>query len=165
MQERQYKLSEGNGGTLLHWRGDFYVFDKTHFKRLSKDSFKANVISWLQNNSALRKFSNTHPVANLILNIEGQVKIDDETNPSTWLDCRRIHQPGRINMKNGIMVSIHFWKRDPIIFGSIRQAIFSTVCLPYSYQPGATCPTWIAFIEKCNPAQRSGLQFFKEWFV
>lgn len=147
---------------LVHWRNDFYAFEQTHFKKISKDTFRSSVVSWMQKNPELRKYSKTTSVASVILNIEAISKIRDDVLLSTWLSDELIHLPNWINMKNGIF-DLDGYVRGEQCFWEHSPKYFSTVCLPYELNVNAKCPTWIAFLERMQPDE-GVRRVIQEWF-
>lgn len=43
-------------------------------------------------------------------------------------------------------------------------AVFNLTCLPYAYDPVATCSTWLRFLGEVLPGDQGSIDFLQEWF-
>ena len=157
------KLKTENECRIVFWRGDFYIFDRTHYKKQSSADFQASVVSWMQKSTEFRKYSKKNHVANVILNIEALTKISDEVEPSTLLFEEPLHAPASINLKNGIFNVGLYLSGEPSHLVPHSPLFFSTICLPYPFISGASCPIWISFIQKALPDEPVR-NLVQEWF-
>lgn len=155
------KLLDGTPKTddtfhIAFWRGDSYRWIGTHWV--------------LQDPSALRKWIylmtegatyDAGPVRGIVDWDPNPARVDGVLDSIFTAIVQRRHDRDAdkaIACTNGVYdlstgsLSPHTPKR------------FNLTCLPYAYDPDATCPTWLKFLNDILGHDPNGQQFLKEWF-
>jgi putative DNA primase/helicase len=136
------------------WRGDWYRWSGSHWIVWPDSAVDEYLYAATENatfvlNDKVERWSPTKDkVANLGHALgRGIVQRDPDLDADKVISCTN----GVIDLSLGRLLA-HTPKR------------FNLYTLPYAYDPDATCPQWLEFLESVLPGQEDGRQFLKEWF-
>ena len=96
-------------------------------------------------------------VGNLAEAVKAQNRMDDLPDFNKW----RSEAPGRgvfVPLKNGIL------DVDAAVLRPSTPRYFSTWSMPFDYDPTATCPGWIAFLEDVFDGDQESVRLIQQWF-
>lgn len=157
------KLREGNSILLRYWNGDFYTYQSTHYKRVPEDDLFADVMRFLQRRGATRKKATANLANNMIANLKGMTVVSDVSHLPIWINSTKKDPRDYIALKNGLLNMPRYLNREPLYIEEHSPDFFSTVCLPYGFDPLAECPRWIEFLSTVQPDQEMR-DLIQEWF-
>ena len=134
--------------TLRHWQGQFYLWYRGRYKRVTDSDMKLKVVAFLHklNNypdAELMKVS-TNLVSNILLCLAATdgVYMDSDREVGTWPDGREkfgiltfVFDNAMIMLQNGKPVEI-----------PLNPDYFNLVRMPYSYDSTATWPEWTKYM-------------------
>lgn len=147
-----------------------------------KDEFnRANVVAlqdWEERRRTDGEFNEPRPEAKkvtktLVMNViqatsstqilSGEIELNSLINGSGRRSGSQ--QRNWIAMRNGIVdVDAFLADRDlEEVLLPHTSDWFSTVCLPYDFDPEAQCPRWEAFLERCMEGDQSLIDVLQEW--
>jgi putative DNA primase/helicase len=143
---------------LLHfWQGEFYEYAETHWARMDKGQMFTRLS--LATESAMYEGKNAAG--------------DDMMKP--WAPT-----PGRIKDLETMLGSgvVPFYGENDVCMALLNGVIdvetralkdhtparFNTSVLPFAYDPEATCPAWLAFLESSLPGDAEAHALIQQWF-
>lgn len=146
-------------GTLpyRYWRGDFYQHTGTHWEIVDKTIIN----KWL--------YLTTENAFFLRINAKGESEGRDWSPDSVKIGKLRhalsdgllTHEGEEdrcIALANGVY-NLKTGKLD-----AHHEGRFNLTVLPFAYDPGATCPRWLQFLEEVLPGDAEAQDFLAEWF-
>lgn len=171
-----------NGGTLRFWRDEWYTWkpDRACYQRIAPNELRAkigatvklefdrlNLIEQQQTESGelptARKVT-THLVTNVVSATTGMQIVPYSVEPMTWLgENGERSQHNFVAMQNGIIDLDRLLADDDECRLPHSPNWFSTVCLPYNFEPTARCPRWEAFLEKSLENDSDRINILQEW--
>ncbi len=102
-------------------------------------------------------------VSNVLEATKGLVLIPSSVEPMTWLDGKTRERRNYVAMKNGILdLDAVLADADSVMLPSSPKW-FSTVRLPYAFDPDATCPKWLAFLNYNLGGDQQLIARLQEW--
>ena len=167
------------GGTLRCWRDEFYKWDGKSYRRISKPDLRARIMASIQEeferlnvdeqedeSTEKLKFArkvNRALVSNVIDATASLCLIPETVEPLTWIDGEVREQRDYIAMENGILDlgDLLDGGENPLRDHSPKW--FSTICLPYSFDPEADCPTWKAILRRNLGGNAEYEKTLQEW--
>lgn len=135
--------TSGELTTLIHHRGSFYNWQGPAYREILPDEFRSKMYVYLD------RFAFDLKEAN-ISNVTGAVKalthLRADLEIPRWLDGSHA---GRdfISLKNGILDVAAWLRGDPAPLLPHSPLWFSTVSLPYEFDPAAECPLWLKTLD------------------
>jgi P4 family phage/plasmid primase-like protien len=173
------------GRTLRYWRDEWYacrncyapITDGEFRAKLSKsirDEFeqvaqdrKAELEAMNKNEDredkkeiTVRKVT-TGLVSNVIQATSGMVCVPSRVELGTWLPT--MESKPWVSLQNGILDIEAVLAGRPDYLRENSPEWFSTVTLPYDYNPAATCPTWLEFLEYNLELDPERIKLLQEW--
>lgn len=155
---------------LWHWRGNFYVWDGTAYRRQEPEEFHSDLQRFLRSLRIVQKKGapkffkpeprNTESVAKTLAR-ECQAPV--QRMPS-WLDRNRPDPADVIAFRNGL---VDFKRLQADGLGALippTPAWFSENVLPYNLSPTARCPQWGTFLRQVLGDNDKGIGLLQEWF-
>ncbi|MBN2183152.1 MAG: hypothetical protein JW715_14670 [Sedimentisphaerales bacterium] len=131
--------------TLRRWREEYYLWKDGQYIRLSDDTTKVNVTNYLQKYSDDILYAEkinvpvkTSFVSNVILNLQPKIHIRETQQLNTFLDS--VDRGCFLCLQNGLL-NLETRELTPH-----TPNYFTTVCLPYAYDPNAESPEWDVFL-------------------
>jgi putative DNA primase/helicase len=104
---------------------------------------------------------------NLVRNVRqcliGRVGMPESREMHTWDDGQEQRGMHSIAMGNGVLTYAPYEiDRDPIL-AKHSPRFFSTLKLPYDYDPQGKCPTWLAFLEEVLSGDKEYTTLAQQW--
>jgi len=155
--ERHYP-SEG----LINYLGDYYEYAYPIWRIIPEGIIE---------NAAQREFEGRliggGPVGqshinNVIRAVRNRAIMPKITKNPCWLDSER-DTSGLIVAKN-IVVEINIKNGLAITTIPHSKSLFCLSCLPFDYEPNASCPTWLEFLSSIWDNSIDNINLLQEWF-
>lgn len=158
------KAFHPDGHTLVSQRGVFHAYDGRKYREICDDEIRATVWTHLDPST----FQIKRPVVgNIMEAIRALTMVPANRERPCWLD--RPTGNGKpetkyIAMQNGIL------DIEALLTGSGQAVLphspkwYSTVCLPYPFDPAATCPKWLNVVERNLEGDPQRIAVLQEWF-
>ncbi|MEK6239037.1 MAG: phage/plasmid primase, P4 family, partial [Planctomycetales bacterium] len=153
------EAESGGVNKLRYFQDEFYRWTERTWKRLGDGEFKSTVTRFLQHADVGVDITESF-VKSVITNLKGMTLLGGwEERMPFWItneDPIQISRPRYIAFNNG-MVNV-----DDAINGGAMQLyqhsprFFSTVLLPYDFQPDADCPLFGRTLEEIFPRREEG---------
>jgi len=103
-------------------------------------------------------------VGSVLQALSGEVQIPQDTPQPVWLSGTGSVARNYIAMANGILdVDALLAGRTTIILPHDPRW-FSPVCLPYDFDPAATCPKWLAFLARNLEGDKDKILLLQQFF-
>ncbi|WP_321377046.1 phage/plasmid primase, P4 family [Trichococcus shcherbakoviae] len=173
--------TRNDGRTLRYWREEWYVWKQNRHKKISEKELRAKLVPSIkaefdrlniekqQDSMTAGKDGEqitTHKitmalVSNVLQATSGMVVISGDTELGTWLPTKE--RKHFISMANGILdVDQLLADADDVLLPNSPKW-FSTVSLPYDFDPEAICPKWEAFLEHNLEFDPERIKLLQEW--
>jgi len=150
--------------TLRYWRGDWWKWDGRRYLEFSTDDLNAQVMGFLGRNNVTRGKANTRFARDVAANLQGTCNVDSSVEQPSWLFASGSrYAPNCISMENGILDLSALLKNEADCLKPHSPDFFSSVAVPYAFDPKAGCPGWLSFLEQIQPDPQVR-QLLKEWF-
>jgi len=173
------------GGTIKFWREEWYCWKENRYRKLPSKEFAAKVgwsIKEEFNRLSIQKQQNVHAgsddggtksltakkvnqslIANVMAATASTQVLSGRIELSTYLPDRS--RRNWVGMKNGIL------DLDALLDDAEADQVlrphgpdwFSTVCLPYAFDPDAECPQWLKFLERSMEGDQERIAILQEW--
>lgn len=182
--------SNRSGATLRYWRGEWYAWKRDRYRRIPTDELKAKITAsirrefeelWREEMAHYEEKQKSGQdddesgppkvrkvTRNLITDVmnatAGIVIVSSNIEPLTWIgtDGTR-EQRNYVSMKNGIVdMDAVLADQDDVIIPHTPEW-FSTISLPYDFDPEAKCPKWVEFIDKMMDMDPERVKILQEW--
>ncbi len=169
---------------IRYWRGDFYRWEKTHYKKLLNEEFEGWLTSFLASKTVFTKNdakSTTTPlhatyseVSNASLHLRSICQAGCREMPA-WLNDRDVDTYHEYNeniqdatqiiaFKNGLLDVVKWLELADTEPVPHTPKWFSEVVLPCNWEPSATCPKWLNFLDKSLRGDETLISILQEWF-
>jgi putative DNA primase/helicase len=152
--------------TLLFWRGDFYEHVGTHWRRFAPDQMRHLLWRRTEHASYQDSEGNLLPwrpkrdhIGNLLDALEAACEIDVAVEPNTWIDERKNDGAIIVPMRNGLL-------RIDTVGRTLlppTPALFNVNYADVNYDPAATCPEFLKFINSVWPEDQKSKDLLQEW--
>ncbi len=172
-----------DGGTLRYWRDEWYTWRKSRgcYRKIGEKELRAKVghvvkeefdrISVANQQAGEEDVKARKVTSALLTNIlqatSGMVVVPSSVEQMTWLEGRGKGLRERRNyvaLKNGIL------DLDAVMAGGGMECLlphsadwFSTIRLPYDFNPDAECPRWLAFLNRNLEGDQERIRILQEW--
>jgi P4 family phage/plasmid primase-like protien len=151
--------SHGGVCTLRFHRGFYNGWTGRKYREISETEMKATLRRYLDV-FAFQIGGGT--ISNILASIEALTFIREDVEIPCWLD-ESGRGNGFIAMQNGILDIEAFLRDEADVLLPHSPHWFSTVCLPYAFDPAAKCPTWHAALERNLEADEDRIAVLQEW--
>lgn len=176
--------AQADGATIRYWRSEWYTWKPSRgcYKQISEDELRAKLaesikqefdrINVLEQQSSdsdelptTRKVTKTL-VNNVLAATASLTCIPSSVEAMTWLDCDGTRERRNyVAMLNGVIdldkLLADADESECILPNSPKW--FSTVRLPYEFNPDAECPRWLAFLHKNLERDEQRIARLQEW--
>ncbi|TWT30689.1 phage/plasmid primase, P4 family [Blastopirellula retiformator] len=160
--------------TLVNWREEWFLWEGKRYRNISRHEFESDLCGWVKEEidriyqqNGDREKKKIKVTRNLISNVMAAVrhhaKISEQIEIGSWYDGRRWEKRNLVALENGILDVDKVLAEEDGEFSPHSPHWFSPVCLPYAYNPDATCPTWLAFLQKNLEGDRQRINLLQEW--
>ena len=140
-------------------RGVWFRFDGKCYQQTSEDEVSLAVLKRMQEAPALGPYCKRGFIGDVLINLAARVVLPQYVELGGWVDGG----PLAIVAQNGIIdVQAYLDEREPWLLPHDPD-LLSTVCLPFSVDADADCPTWLSVIEKIMPNNDTRRELQK-WF-
>lgn len=169
------------GGTLRYWRDEWYTWkpDRACYQKIAANELRAKIgaavkLEFDRLNLIEQKESEeskpptarkvTNPLINNVMSATAGMQIVPySVEPMTWLSDGERSQHNFVAMKNGILDLDRLLADEDDCILEHSPSWFSTVCLPYKFDPTAKCPQWETFLEKSLEGDYDRINILQEW--
>jgi putative DNA primase/helicase len=167
--------TEFDGNTLVHHYGTWYRWNGKHYEAVTDDDIKARLWRWLGRCSCWSKPSKTEsaklkkyqPSRNVVTGILDALKaVTNQTSNAQFpsgLSSQSSNAEYIIAFDNGLLDIEDYLSGSAILLDHTPNW-FSTNCLPHQFDPRATCPNWLAFLEQVFDGDQERIQTLQQWF-
>ena len=154
--------------TLRYWRGDFYSWAEGCWHQMADHEIDRVITRHVQDLNGDTNGQETIRVStNLVRNIRqcliGRVGLPQTREPNTWEDGRESIGIHSISMGNGVLTYSPYQLDPGPVLARHSPRFFSTVKLPYNYDPQANCPMWTAFLEDVLSGDKEYMTLIQQW--
>ncbi len=167
--------------TLVHWRGDFFLYESNFWRMIKEQELKNRAYRWLakcRKPADQRKTVDYEPnqraVVNVIDALKSVVELRDRTDAPTWLqsddpDVRK-RDAELPPVSNFIVVGNGIFDLGEDGLWPPMPAYFATIGSPVAYlTPAATGEeqkptTWLEFLHTIWPDDEQSIQLLQEFF-
>lgn len=156
------KLRNGSDLFLRSWQEQFYLFNGNKYSQITEGDLFAKIMAFIQNHGEARAKAGTTLANNIIANLKGITNLPAHFQLPMWLDDPHRTTKNFISLENGILNVDKWLKGVDDLLESHSHNFFSTVCLPFSYDPLAQCPKWLKFLSEIQPNQDTQ-DLLQEW--
>lgn len=154
---------------LRFWREDFYVWETLAWKRLDIGALRAMITEFLQRGDA--RGITSHLISDVVANLQGLCTLPSwDVELPAWIDGESVAPSRFVAFANGLididqalnadgLSNVQRYESDP------RH--FSTVSLPFEFDPEAQCPLWLQSLGEILPPtgrQDRRIQVLQEYF-
>lgn len=146
-----------DGRTLTCFRGMPWSWHHNHWRQISTQELDAMILRYLGDTFPNISGSFANIVTKLVWAL---VTIDGKTQMPFWQDQRAGLS---LAFRNGIVTLEDLMSQQPDCLRSHSPAWFSPICLPYDYRPDATCPKWLAMLDKSLQSDKQRLDLLQEF--
>lgn len=150
----------GNGEELRRLNGTYYGHDGRRYRPIADDYLRSVLVRHLD---CIATRLTKAVVSNILACIEAQTELPSDTAFNTWIgDGPR--QRNLLAVENGIIdIDALLADREPVLLPHSANW-FSTVCLPYQFDPDAACVRWEAFLDEVQEGDDERIAILQEWF-
>jgi len=133
--------------TLLRFEKEYFRFDGQSWAHLNEEVLDSQVNALLRKSSLIAK-AGTPFQGHVMTNIRGMATIS-EIERNTWMDGS--DRGLMINVANGLLDVDRLCSKAADPLEDHNPNYFTLNVLPFEFDPGATCPRWMEFIEHALP--------------
>lgn len=139
-----------HGCEIRYFRGEFYVYQGTHYRKISRDDFQLEVLQFLQDQPNMIEKARSHFTREVVANVAALVRLPDQVEMPCFLDNPNTRHTNFIAMQNGIFSLDKFIRgKNPLTPHTSK--FFCTTCLPFKYDKKAKCKIWEKFLSEALP--------------
>ena len=154
----------------MHYADEFYIYVKTHYEVIEEATIRAKVYAFLDKckkpakQGALAPFNPSPASVSAALDaVKSIVHLPNHPNtkPPIWLEGYAQSKPPSsklISVMNGI-----FHLEDSILLPH-SLGFFTQNSLPFDYNPSASCPVWMGFLQSVWPEDTESISTLQEMF-
>lgn len=146
----------GHDPAIRYFQDDFYAWNGRYWQRLDNSELEARVTQHVQEAGQLSVTKKL--IADVVTNLKGQTFLQDwhrqmpfwieaeQTQPETGTPPLVVFENGLIDLQEALDGEIPWLYEHDV-------NCFSTVMLPYEYDPLATCPLWLETLAQIFPSE------------
>lgn len=172
----QYASDPVHGHTLKWWRDEWWQWDGTKYVRqpdlicrlhaaVKKEFNRLNILRQMEGTDGNEQPTVQKITRSLERNVESALQsmtnVGHDTEQMTWLDWRLRDQC--VSLSNGILDIDHLMAGREDCLVPHNPLWFSSVCLPYAFDPEADCPTWKQMLEQNLEGDAERIKLLQEW--
>lgn len=167
--EAEFSCEEG--AKLVHYADDWYLHVATHYDLIEEQTIRSQLYKFLDRCSKQDSKGNIRPfnpnpanVSAILDSVKALVHLENKVNtkPPVWLVGYASSKPEAsklISVANGIF---HF-EENILIPHSL--GFFTTNSLPFAYDPKATCPEWLKFLDDLWASDQESKDLLQEYMA
>jgi len=147
---------------VVYYRQSFWIWDGVRWQEQNDDQFKSRVTGFLQSVSGCEEIGDRF-IRDVIAHLKGRTLLDcwDKSPPllvTNWMPLTT--EPStHLIFENGVVDTAELLSARPLTSVTVNEfspRYFSTVVLPFEFDPSATCPLWTETLREIFPRQGSG---------
>jgi putative DNA primase/helicase len=155
--------------TLRYWRGEWYLYGPGHYVKYTEQSIRVMLTAFIKiyidSNHHVDKQGvalkvTTAVVTNALQALAPLVAVAETVEIPTWLGDDRQRQ--LVALKNWLVDLGDLSTNELKVFENSPEW-FSTVVLPYDYDPTATCPRWRQFVHEVMEGDQERIALLQEF--
>jgi len=159
--------------TLRFWRHEWWRWNGVCYRTIDTEELRAQLTAFakLELDSWCVQYSpdkpaamvSKHLVANTLQALTGMLVVGGDTEQPVWLD--EVHGPGIcLSLRNGLLDLDALIRTGRSRLIAHSPAFFSSIHLPFDYNPNAKCPRWIKFLDEMLEKDLERIHTLQEWF-
>lgn len=164
------KFSSEEGIKLVHYSGDFYSYQGTHYSEVEESTIRSELYKFLdkckkqdRKGNIVAFAPNPASVSGALDGIKALVHLQNQANtrPPVWLDSYGSNRPEAsklVSLKNGL-----FHLEDNILLPH-SLGLYTQNSLPFAYDPAAQCPQWEKFLNDVWGKDQQSIECLQEIF-
>jgi putative DNA primase/helicase len=171
------KFTTDGDRSLVHYHGDWFLWDGKRYNEITEDDIKAQVWKWLdtcwqQTKATKRKSAQLVPfkptpssVKAALDALKAEANLPSSFDTPGWLGASPPCRPESVvAFANGLLDLDSFLAtgQTPLMAHSARW--FSTNCLPHAFDQRAQCPHWLAFLSQVFEGDEERVRALAQWF-
>jgi putative DNA primase/helicase len=170
----------GRHRRLAFWRDGWWLWEGRRYREFPESELKAEVttaVKWTLDRAARRAMLRAQRgarlkppikvtrslIADVLQAIRPMVLVSGDLEQPMWLVSRRLASH-TVGVANGLLNLDRVLARKRAALGPYSPLWFSTVCLPYGYEPKAECARWLAFLGEILESDQERMDLLQEWF-
>jgi putative DNA primase/helicase len=143
---------------IVYWQGSLYHWDKGRYYEVLKCEEEAFAAALFYNEGVPATSSSLRDV---LLNLKASAHIRSQVPLNSWL--RGAGQPQVVVAQNGnICLDQCDAAGHPVLLAHTHD-YFTMSNLPYAYDPQATCPRWLRFLEEVMEGDADRIRLLQQW--
>ena len=158
------------GFKIVHYAGDFFSYTGTHYLFIEEATVRSQVYKFLDKCQKQDKKGNLVPYSanpagvNAVIDaLKSIVHLANDPNgkPPVWLDGYAAKNPPAdklVSMENGL------FQMDQLVLFPHSLGFFTYNSLPFEYNPAATCPQWLKFLNDVWGEDMQSIELLQEYF-
>src|SRR5262249_4674724 len=148
-----------DGPTFHFHRGAYLGWTGTHYHERTEDDIRAMLYEFL---GPVAFHITRAVVSNLLHALRAQSNVLSSIEPPSWLGVSRDSR-NYISLQNGILDLKALLANEHNVLLSHSPSWFSQVCLPFEFNAEATCPRFLAFLDRNLEGDEQRIQLLQEW--
>ena len=172
--QRRWGTDAAGRLTLRHWGRGWWRYEDGRYQLLHDRRLLSVVTHEVKHEFNTRPVTGprglvkpvTTGIAKNVVNALGSfqdLQVPDDITQPAWLG-EAPEDREYIAVENGLLDVRAFLREAPNVLRPHTPEWFSPVCLPYAFDPVATCPLWTDFIAWMFKHDPELIQFVQEWF-
>jgi putative DNA primase/helicase len=169
------RYSDGGQKLLAHWRGEFFAFDRSAYRRIEPEELRAELYTFLEKINVIvsvRRTRRAEPfaptsrrVSEVLDALAATAQAQDVASMPAWLDGRTTRPPvgNVIAFTNGLLDVQQFVRDGAPVMLPLTPSWFSTNCLPVRFDPAATYPRWLEFLDDVLDGDAVRIRLLREF--
>jgi len=164
------KFSSEEGIKLVHYSGDFFSYQGTHYSEVEESTIRSELYKFLdkckkqdRKGNIVAFAPNPASVSGAMDGIKALTHLQNQANtrPPVWLDGYSANRPEAsklVSVKNGL-----FHLEDNILLPH-SLGLYTQNSLPFAYDPMAQCPLWYKFLNDVWGIDQQSIDCLQEMF-
>lgn len=148
-----------SGVKLRWWRDQFWVWFGKRYQIVPDGDMSARLLQWLDKHGADATPRLAHDVLECL---RSEAMVPSPIEQPAYLDGDG--EGNLIAMQNGLLNLDELVSNGQATLRPHTARWFSPQILPYSYDPKATCPNWLAFLADVFDGDEERIGLLQEWF-
>jgi len=149
------------GITLRWWRDQTHAYDGFHYRPIPDSDLQCTILQWLDSRGA----NATTRLANEVMRcMASEVRVAFDIDQPVWLADEGLTHPNYIAMQNGLFDVDAYQAGRELILHRKSPRWFSSMCLPYQWDPNAKCDVWLETLTAIFDGDEESIDCLAEWF-
>lgn len=149
-----------SGITLRWWRDEFHAWDGYRFRAIPESDLRGVLLQWLDDRGAEAR---PRLASEVLTCLASEVRVAFDVDQPVHLSDDRVAHPNYIAMRNGLF-DLESIQKDQVILHPRSPRWFSPLCLPYDWNPDATCDVWMETLTTIFDGDEESINALGEFF-